>query len=120
MPDKPANEREKWEALMRSIRKGAHILGRTLTERDMPDYLNWYVATDMNKRIWAEVHSKSQKKEVNNPMKKGCRELADNLFKELLDKVIKCECGIKLTGNKKVMDASQEELTALKRKIEGK
>lgn len=62
MPDKPAGmgEEEKWEAIMRSIRKAAHILRMDLTERDMPDYLNWPVATDMNKRLWAMVYAKAE------------------------------------------------------------
>ena len=52
------SEEEKWEKLMASIRKAAHILNEDLTERDMPEYLNWPVGTDMNKRLWAQVHRK--------------------------------------------------------------
>ena len=52
------SEEEKWEKLMASIRKAAHILNIDLTEKDMPEYLNWPVGRDMNKRLWARVHRK--------------------------------------------------------------
>lgn len=48
-------EAEKWEALMASIRKAARILNRDLTERHIPDYLNWPAARQMSQRLWAEV-----------------------------------------------------------------
>ena len=55
-------EEEKWEALIRSIKKAAHILGKTLNEEDMPDYLNWTVGRDMNERLWARVYSRNKDK----------------------------------------------------------
>ena len=43
---------EKWNALVRSIRKAAHILNLELTERDLPEYMNWFAGPKMNKRLW--------------------------------------------------------------------
>jgi len=54
------NEDEKWEALIKSIRKAAHILGKTLNEEDMPDYLNWFVGTKMNDNLWAQVYARGK------------------------------------------------------------
>ena len=55
-------EEEKWEALMMSIRRAAKISNIDLTEADMPDYLNWYVASDMHRNLWALVYHKRKKK----------------------------------------------------------
>lgn len=52
------SEEDKWEKLMASIRKAAHILNLDLTEQDYPDYLNWPVGTAMNKNLWARVYRK--------------------------------------------------------------
>ena len=49
---------EKWEILIRSIRRGAKILNIDLTEADMPEYLNWKVASDMNKNLWSLIYSR--------------------------------------------------------------
>lgn len=52
------NEQDKWELLMASIRRAANILGIDLTERAMPDYLNWFIGRDMSKRLWNRVKSR--------------------------------------------------------------
>ena len=72
MPDKPVGmgEDEKWEALLKSIRRAAKILNIDLTERDLPDYLNWVVASDMNKNLWARVYRR-RKAKVGNPIDKS-------------------------------------------------
>ncbi len=54
-------EEEKWELLMASIRKAAHILKLDLTEQDLPDYLNWVVGRDLNKNLWARVYLKRKR-----------------------------------------------------------
>ncbi len=51
-------EVEKWEALMRSIRRAARILNLDLTEVDMPDYLNWEVASDIHQNLWSMVYQR--------------------------------------------------------------
>ena len=66
--DKPEGigEAEKWERLMASIRKAAHILNKDLDATGWPDYLNWKVASDMNEKLWAQVYAKRRKK-MDNP-----------------------------------------------------
>lgn len=54
------NPVEEWEALLKSIRRAAHVLGEDLTERDLPDYQNWFEAREMHKRLWARVHRKGK------------------------------------------------------------
>ena len=56
------DEFENWETLMRSIRRAAKILNIDLAEADMPDYLNWSVASDMHRNLWALIYSKRKKK----------------------------------------------------------
>ncbi len=51
-----------WEALVSSIRKAARILNMDLTERDMPDYQNWFIAREMHKDLWARVRSRRKRK----------------------------------------------------------
>ena len=51
---------EKWIELLRSIRKAAKILNMDLTEEDMPDGQNWFMASKMNKRLWDLVRLKKQ------------------------------------------------------------
>lgn len=46
---------EKWERLMKSIRRAALILGIEITERDVPEYLNWPIARQMSKRLWGRI-----------------------------------------------------------------
>jgi len=53
-------EDEKWELLMASIRKAARILGIELTEKDMPEYLNWFVGRKMNEELWGRVYSRDK------------------------------------------------------------
>lgn len=53
----PISEEEKWERLLHSIRKAAHILGREVAE---PDYLNWAVGRDMNDNLWAQVYAQNK------------------------------------------------------------
>ena len=48
------DEAEKWEAMMRSIRKAARRLRR---EPPTIDYLNWGVGAAEHKAIWAKVKS---------------------------------------------------------------
>lgn len=55
------NPEKEWEAIMHSIRKAAHILNEDLTERDMPEYQNWFVARDMHNNLWARVRSRRKK-----------------------------------------------------------
>ena len=43
---------DKWQALMRSIRKAAHILNLDLTEKEWPEYQNWFVGVAVHKRLW--------------------------------------------------------------------
>ena len=62
MPSYKMTEEEKWEALIRSINKAAHILGKELTEKDVPEYLNWRVGTEMNHRLWSEVYARNKDK----------------------------------------------------------
>jgi len=56
------DEVEKWEALLKSIMQASKILNIDLTEADMPDFLNWRVASDMHRKLWALVY---QKRKVN-------------------------------------------------------
>lgn len=53
------NEEDKWNALIRSIKKAARILSEDLEEIDMPEYLNWRVGTDMNQHLWNQVYLKN-------------------------------------------------------------
>lgn len=50
------SEEDKWEALIKSIQKAARILGKDLTERDMPDHLNWFVGRNIHDELWGEVY----------------------------------------------------------------
>lgn len=50
-------EHEKWERLMASIRRAAKLLGIDLTELDIPEYLNWFVAARMSRDLWAKVRA---------------------------------------------------------------
>ena len=43
---------DKWIALLRSIFKAARILKIHITEKEAPSYKNWFVASQMNKRMW--------------------------------------------------------------------
>ena len=52
---------EEWENLIKSIKKAAHRLNEDLTERDMPDYMNWFVAREMHRNLWARVRRKNKK-----------------------------------------------------------
>ena len=52
------DEQEKWETLMRSIRRAAKILNIDLTEADMPDYLNWRVASSLHEKLWSLIYSR--------------------------------------------------------------
>jgi len=52
---------EEWENLIKSIKKAAHRLNEDLTERDMPDYMNWFVAREMHRNLWARVRRKGKK-----------------------------------------------------------
>lgn len=49
---------EKWEALLRSIRKAAKILSIDLTEEDMPRYQDWIAGADMHRKLWDLVYDK--------------------------------------------------------------
>ena len=51
----------KWEVMMSSIRKAAHILNIPFEEEDYPEYLNWKAGADMHKRIWAQVYAKRRR-----------------------------------------------------------
>lgn len=55
------NPENDWEALMRSVRKAARILGEDLTERDMPDYQNWDLAREMHRNLWARIRNRRKK-----------------------------------------------------------
>ena len=55
------DEVEKWEALLKSIMQAAKILNIDLTEADMPDFLNWKVASDMHRNLWTLIYSKKRK-----------------------------------------------------------
>lgn len=56
------DEAQKWNILMASIRRAAHILNQDLEERDYPDFLNWNVARDMHKRLWNKVYARNTSK----------------------------------------------------------
>lgn len=55
------DEGEQWEAMMASIRKAAKILNMDLTERDLPEYMNWVVGRHMHRNLWAQVYNKTRK-----------------------------------------------------------
>jgi len=80
---KGMEEWEKWEALMASIRKAAKILGKELTEQDVPEYLNWYVGRAMHEDLWAQVYAKTGKKEL-----KSSRSSVFRVERTTVDKVI--------------------------------
>jgi len=52
------NEEDKWNALMRSIRKAARILNIDLSPEAMPEYMNWLVARTMHRYLWDQVYLK--------------------------------------------------------------
>ena len=54
-------EGEHWEAMMASIREAAKILNIDLTEKDMPEYMNWFVGRPMHRDLWARVYAKAGK-----------------------------------------------------------
>ena len=56
------DEYEKWGTLMFSIRRAAKILNIDLTEADMPDYLNWRVASALHEKLWSLIYLR---KEIN-------------------------------------------------------
>lgn len=64
MPDKPVglSEEEKWESMMRSIRKAAKILKIDLTERDIPEYLNWTEGSRLHDDLWDRVYGRARMK----------------------------------------------------------
>ena len=47
-----------WNLLIGAINKAAYILNMDLTERDMPDYMNWLVAREMNNNLWALIKTR--------------------------------------------------------------
>ena len=57
------DEYEKWDAIMRSIRKAARILNIDLTEQDVPEHLNWFVARKMHRYLWDQVYLQNIKDE---------------------------------------------------------
>ena len=54
-------EEEKWEELLRSMRKAARILGMTLEEDDLPEYLNWFSGAKMHQNLWDQVYLQNQR-----------------------------------------------------------
>lgn len=93
---KPATpeETDKWQAMIRSIHKAAKILNRDLTEKDMPEPLDWRAGSDLHDRLWAEVYALPKKKAgtSSNPEPTGtCYEDAWRFF-------IKQEEGVLIHG----------------------
>ncbi len=76
MPDNPAgkDEVERWDILMKDIRRAAKAAKVPLTERDLPDFLNWPVARDMHNRLWAKVYGRGKK-------------VGDKEIKQIIDKL---------------------------------
>ena len=47
-----------WNDILHSIFKAARILGKDITERDIPDYGNYTALVKMNDNLWREVYNK--------------------------------------------------------------
>lgn len=114
-----ASESEKWEALERSIRKGARILGK---EPPKLEPFDWKLASGINKDIWDQVYGRKIVKS-GNPGKNVCCpaglvELKNALARELEDEITASsryrEAAIKFTHYKypdfaKTLGAISEE-----------
>lgn len=49
---------EKWNRLRRSVLKAAHILRIDLTERDIPQYGEWFALRRMNEDLWGQIRGR--------------------------------------------------------------
>lgn len=58
------DEEEKWQALMRSIRKAAKILNWDYNTVDMPNYLDWKEGADLHRKLWDLVYLQKVKEKV--------------------------------------------------------
>ena len=55
------DKEEQWNLLMHSIRKAARILGIDLHEKELPDYMNWRMARDLNTKLWGKVRNRKER-----------------------------------------------------------
>ena len=56
-PNTLVPKEEQWLLLIGSINKAARLLNLDLREQDMPDYMNWLVARNINQSLWGKVCS---------------------------------------------------------------
>jgi len=49
------DEDEKWTTLIRSMNRAAKILNIDLTEKDMPQPMDWKYASKLNRSLWNQV-----------------------------------------------------------------
>jgi len=49
------DEDEKWTALIRSINRAGKILNIDLTEKVMPQPMDWEYASELNRKLWDQV-----------------------------------------------------------------
>ena len=50
-----------WQELIRSMNRAARILNIDLTEKDIPEYLDWYTARKIHRSLWNQVYLKKRK-----------------------------------------------------------
>ena len=50
------DEDEQWHELILSMQKAAKILNIELTERDMPEYLDWFAGRNLHQDLWDRVY----------------------------------------------------------------